>query len=85
MIRQENARKDDGTGTLGRLFQNAEFIILGMKNKIGGEQYDCECYCDPSNGMDPGRNGAVHGDDDTVKLRAWDDLTTGMWTDARLF
>ena len=44
MIRQENARKDDGVGTLGRLFQNAEFIILGMKNKIGGEQHGCDGF-----------------------------------------
>ena len=46
------------------------------------------CCCGlgiPSNGMDPGRNEAVHGVFYAVKLRFWDELTSGMWTDSRLF
>lgn len=33
---------------------------------MGGEQYDCDGFCDPSNGMDPGRLGAVHGEKMTL-------------------
>lgn len=66
-------------------FDSQNFPYLEMKTRIGGEQYDCDGFCDPFNRMDPGRNEAVHGDFYAVKLRFWDELTSGMWTDSRLF